>query len=187
MSFVLWLASAVVLLFSAGLVSCWRPRRHRLLVPAIHPASSCSQAWGRVLGRPSWLWLWGTGAVPLHPGALVVVFFLVGARCHPSYPPCEQGLTAVGTGGGSVLSALWLSGGFRRVSVTWRVCGGGGVLTLQVSRYTGLPAPPCSSSLFVGHHPVIHPASRGSQRWVEGGRVRVAWGAGFGLVVLVVS
>jgi hypothetical protein len=34
--------------------------RHWLLAPTIHPASSGSQGWGRVLGRP--LSLWGAGA-----------------------------------------------------------------------------------------------------------------------------
>ena len=41
-----------------------RQPRCQLLAPTVHPASSCSQAWGRVLGCSTWLGLflafWGS-------------------------------------------------------------------------------------------------------------------------------
>ena len=111
-----------------GAGSSWSPGvrqyRRRLLALVIHPTSSRSQAWG---GR--WVVRGGYGAnwvVPRHHEALMVVFFVVGAHRHhpPVLPPCEQGLTAVGTGGGSALSALCgivsynpVSMGFAWVSV----------------------------------------------------------------------
>lgn len=66
------------------------------VAPAIHAASNCSQAWG------CWVVRRGCEALGHRPGTPVVISFVV----HPSYPPCDQGFIAVGTGGGSALSAL---------------------------------------------------------------------------------
>ena len=63
--------------------------RHRLLVPAIHPASSGSQSWGWVLGVVPWRWArWLTATVG---GARCPVVLSLLSR----YPPCEQWLAAV--------------------------------------------------------------------------------------------
>jgi len=72
--------SLLLLLLSAGAVACSWPGahqcRHWLLTHTIHPASSCSQAWGRVLGHLSSLgcsvaffcwWRWCCGCSPFHP------------------------------------------------------------------------------------------------------------------------
>src|ERR1700733_16110626 len=80
---------------------------------------------------------------------MVIIFFIVGAhhRIPVLYPPCEQGLTAVGTGGRSALSALCgivlynpASGGFGQDSVRWGIYAGSWVLTWWVP---SIPAPCC--------------------------------------------
>jgi hypothetical protein len=83
-------------LSSAAAARSWpgaRQCRRWLLTPTIHPASSCSQAWGRVLGRPSWLgcsvaffcwWRWCCGCGRL-------------SSFHPQYTPRA---VARGAGGG---------------------------------------------------------------------------------------
>ena len=111
-----------------------RQCRHWLLTPTIHPASSCSQAWGRVLGRLSslgcsvavfrwWRWCCGRSCLP----SFCLPSPSLSSAFHPRSTPRA---VARGAGGGWCVVRrrgwLWWGPGarFHRRHLFWGVWAG---------------------------------------------------------------
>jgi hypothetical protein len=145
--------------------------------PAIHPTSSCSWAWGRVVGRS-----WAVVVVSLprrRPRPFVPPFVRPPPRpflprvpaWRPSSsaastrdPPREQWLAGLGAGAVSLLVVgRWCAGSFPFRS--FRVVGGVAPCCWPLVGCRSLPRRSPSSFPAASRHPAIHPASSGSQGW----------------------